>query len=317
MIGPFLHDTDTTDMRILMVGAGALGGYFGARLLAAGRDLTFLVRAGRAAQLDKDGLLLRSPKGDLHIPAPPKVLAEQITGPYDLVIVSCKAFDLDSTLDAIAPAVGPQTAVLPLLNGMAHFDRLAARFGDARVLGGLCLISAALDGEGRVVHYNDLDGLTFGERAGGSSPRAQAIAAQFHGAGFADRRSDDIRQELWEKWMFIASTAALTTLMRASVGEVMAGGGRDVALALVDECAAIAGHNGFAPRPAALERARQMLTQEGSPITASMYKDMARGARVEADQILGDLLARAPAGTAFPILRTAYVNLKTYEAQRH
>lgn len=304
-------------MRILMVGAGALGGYFGGRLLAAGRDLTFLVRAGRAAQLARDGLVVRSPKGDLQIDAPPHVLAEHIDGPYDLVVVSCKAFDLDPTMDAIAPAVGPDTAVLPVLNGMAHFGRLAQRFGDDKVLGGLCMISASLDAQGHVVHHNDLDGLTFGERSGGRSARVEAIAAQFRGAGFTDRLSDDILQDLWEKWLFIASAAALTTLMRASVGAVHAAGGSDVALALVDECAAIAAHNGFAPRPATLERARASVTQAGSPLTASMYKDMARGARVEADQILGDLLARAPAGFASPsMLRAAYVNLKTYEVQR-
>ncbi|MDI3380490.1 2-dehydropantoate 2-reductase [Xenophilus aerolatus] len=304
-------------MRILMVGAGALGGYFGGRLLAAGRDLTFLVRAGRAAQLERDGLVVRSPKGDLQIDAPPHVLAEQIDRPYDLVVVSCKAFDLDATMDAIAPAVGTDTAVLPLLNGMAHFDRLARRFGNEKVLGGLCMISASLDAQAHVVHHNDLDGLTFGERSGGRSARAEAIAAQFQGAGFTDRLSEDILQDLWEKWLFIASAAALTTLMRASIGAVQAAGGADVALALVDECAAIATHNGFAPRPATLERARDSITQAGSPLTASMYKDMARGARVEADQILGDLLARAPAGFASPsILRAAYVNLKTYEVQR-
>ncbi|MBS0426312.1 MAG: 2-dehydropantoate 2-reductase [Proteobacteria bacterium] len=304
-------------MRILMVGAGALGGYFGGRLLAAGRDLTFLVRAGRAAQLARDGLVVRSPKGDLQIESPPHVLAEDIGGPYDIVVVSCKAFDLDPTMDAIAPAVGPGTAILPLLNGMAHFDRLAQRFGDDKVLGGLCMISASLDEHGRVVHHNDLDGLTFGERGGGRSARIDAIAAQLQGAGFADRLSDDILQDLWEKWLFIASAAALTTLMRASVGAVQAAGGSDVALALVDECAAIAAHNGFAPRPATLERARTMLTLPGSPLTASMYKDMVRGARVEADHILGDLLVRAPAGFASPsMLRAAYVNLKTYEVQR-
>jgi 2-dehydropantoate 2-reductase len=304
-------------MRILMVGAGALGGYFGGRLLAAGRDLTFLVRAGRAAQLARDGLVVHSPKGNLHIEAPPHVLAEDIDRAYDLVVVSCKAFDLDPTMDAIAPAVGSDTAVLPLLNGMAHFDRLAKRFGDEKVLGGLCMISASLDTQGQVIHHNDLDGLTFGERRGGRSPRIEAIAAQFREAGFTDRLSDDILQDLWEKWFFIASAAALTTLMRASVGAVQAAGGSDVALALVDECAAIAAHNGFAPRPAALERARAMLTLAGSPMTASMYKDMERGARVEADHILGDLLARAPAGFASPsILRAAYVNLKTYEVQR-
>lgn len=305
-------------MRFLMVGAGALGGYFGARLLAADRDVTFLLRPGRAAQLATTGLVVRSPFGDLDLPTPKHVLAEQIDGPYDAVVVGCKAYDLDATMDSFAPAVGPDTVILPLLNGLGHIDRLVARFGEARVLGGLCMISATLDDEGRVLHLNDMHSLSYGERAGGRSPRIDAIAAQFAGANFTATASETIAQDMWEKWVFIASAAGLTSLMHASIGDIVAAGGEDVALAIFDECCAIAAHNGFAPRPGALTRGRAVVTTAGSPMTASMYKDMARGARVEADHILGDLLARAPrTAPATPsVLRTAYVHLKAYEFRR-
>lgn len=305
-------------MRFLMVGAGALGGYFGARLLAAGRDVTFLLRPGRAAQLATTGLVVRSPFGDLDLPTPKHVLAEQIGGPYDVVVVGCKAYDLDATMDSFAPAVGPDTVILPLLNGLGHIDRLVARFGEARVLGGLCMISATLDDEGRVLHLNDMHSLSYGERAGGRSLRIDAIAAQFAGANFTATASETIAQDMWEKWVFIASAAGLTSLMHASIGDIVAAGGEDVALAIFDECCAIAAHNGFAPRPGALTRGRAVVTTAGSPMTASMYKDMARGARVEADHILGDLLARAPrSASATPsVLRTAYVHLKAYEFRR-
>ncbi|MNX15304.1 2-dehydropantoate 2-reductase [compost metagenome] len=305
-------------MRFLMVGAGALGGYFGARLLAAGRDVTFLLRPGRAAQLATTGLVVRSPFGDLDLPTPKHVLAEQIGGPYDVVVVGCKAYDLDATMDSFAPAVGPDTVILPLLNGLGHIDRLVARFGEARVLGGLCMISATLDDEGRVQHLNDMHSLSYGERAGGRSPRIDAIAAQFAGANFTATASETIAQDMWEKWVFIASAAGLTSLMHASIGDIVAAGGEDVALAIFDECCAIAAHNGFAPRPGAITRGRAVVTTAGSPMTASMYKDMARGARVEADHILGDLLARAPrTASATPsVLRTAYVHLKAYEFRR-
>src|SRR5215467_9791969 len=139
-------------MRILVVGAGALGGYFGGRLKEAGRDVTFLVRPRRAEHLAKTGLVVRSPKGDITIAAPPTVLAENLTAPFDLILLSCKAYDLQDAMDSFAPAVGANTAILPLLNGMKHMDLLGARFGASAVLGGQCIISATLDGEGRILH---------------------------------------------------------------------------------------------------------------------------------------------------------------------
>ena len=305
-------------MRFLMVGAGALGGYFGGRLLEAGRDVTFLLRPRRAAQIEKTGLAVQSPFGNLQLPSPPHVLAEDIKVPFDVIVVGSKAYDLDSTMESFAPAVGPNTVILPLLNGMSHIERLVERFGDERVLGGLCMISATLDDEGRVLHLNDMHGLSYGERAGGRSARVDAIAAQFDGAKFSATASETISQDMWEKWVFIASAAGLTSLMRASIGDIASAGGQDVALSIFDECCAIAAHNGFAPRPAAVERGRAIMTAPGSPMTASMYKDIVRGAPVEADHIIGDLLGRAPAGrSAIPsVLRIAYVHLKAYEAQR-
>ncbi|QNK67456.1 2-dehydropantoate 2-reductase [Variovorax sp. PAMC26660] len=305
-------------MRFLVVGAGALGGYFGGRLLEAGRDVTFLLRPRRAAQLAKTGLVVQSPFGNLQLPAPAHVLAEDIKAPFDVVVVGSKAYDLEATMDSFAPAVGPNTLILPLLNGMKHIDRLVERFGSERVLGGLCMISATLDDEGRVLHLNDMHGLSYGERAGGRSARVDAIAAQFADATFNATASETIMQDMWEKWVFIASAAGLTSLMRASIGDIVAAGGEDVALSIFNECCAIAAHNGFAPRPAAIQRGRAVVTTAGSPMTASMYKDIVRGAQVEADHIVGDLLGRAPRGdSAVPsVLRTAYVHLKAYEAKR-
>jgi len=168
-------------MRILVVGAGAIGGYFGGRLLQANRDVTFLVRERRAAQLRETGLVIRSPMGDLHVPGPPVVLSSELQRPYDLILLSCKAYDLDAAIDSLAPAVGPGTAILPLLNGMKHLDTLEARFGAGTVLGGLCLISTTLDPQGRILHLNNMHGLRFGERDGKRSERIQAIAAQVEG----------------------------------------------------------------------------------------------------------------------------------------
>ena len=302
-------------MKILVVGAGALGGYFGARLLDAGRDVTFLVRAGRAAQLQQHGLQIKSPRGDLTLAAPPHLLSEQIAQHYDVVIVGCKAYDLDATMDSFAAAVGPQTSILPMLNGMAHTDRLAARFGRERVLGGLCLISATLDPQGTVLHLNDTHGLVFGELDGGASARVAAIAAAMSGANFDARASEQMRLEMWEKWIFITALAGATCLLRGTVGDIVASGNAALPQALLDECAAVATGNGNAPRPASLERSLSMLTAAGSPISASMLKDLERGGAIEADHILGDMLASA--GTqAAPTLKLAYAHLQTYQARR-
>lgn len=302
-------------MKILVVGAGALGGYFGARLLDAGRDVTFLVRAGRAAQLKQHGLQIKSPRGDLTLASPPHLLSAQIAGHYDLVIVGCKAYDLDATMESFAAAVGPQTAILPMLNGMAHIDRLAARFGKQRVLGGLCLISATLDPQGTVLHLNDMHGLIFGELDGSATPRVAAIAEAMSAANFDARASEQMTLEMWEKWIFITALAGATCLLRGTVGDIVAAGNAALPQALLDECAAIAAANGHAPRPASLERSLTMLTSAGSPISASMMKDLERGAAIEADHILGDMLARAGAHAA-PTLKLAYAHLKTYEARR-
>ncbi|MDM0077867.1 2-dehydropantoate 2-reductase [Variovorax sp. J2P1-59] len=303
-------------MRFLVVGAGALGGYFGGRLLEAGEDVTFLLRPRRAAQLATTGLVIRSPRGDLALPSPPSVQAEQIGGPYDVVIVGCKAYDLADTMKSFAPAVGPDTAILPLLNGMRHLEELARRFGREHVLGGLGMISAVLDDAGAVRHLSDVHGLTYGELDGSRSPRMYALEAALAKARFDGVASDNILQDMWEKWVLIASAASMTCLMRATVGDIVRSGGTDIANGMVDECAAIARHNGFAPRAMAIERAREILTAADSMMTASMFKDIERGAPIEADHIVGDLLRRGEGGKTPSLLRVAYAHLKAYESRR-
>lgn len=304
--------------RVLVVGAGAVGGYFGTRLLAAGRDVTFLVRPGRAAQLARDGLTIRSPRGDAHVPAPPHVLAASLREPFDVVLLSCKAYDLDTAMRDFAPAVGAATAILPLLNGMRHLDTLDARFGAQHTLGGQCAISATLDAAGTIVHLQPFHDLAFGERDGSATPRVAAIAALMQDAGFVARASDAILLDMWEKWVFLATLAGLTCLMRAAVGDIVSAGGRDLALALLEECRSTAAAAGFAPREAFMARATTMLTTPGSSTTASMLRDVEHGGRIEADHVIGDLLARRTAlGLAdAAVLRTAYVHLKAYEARR-
>jgi len=304
-------------MRFLVVGAGATGGYFGGRLLEAGRDVTFLVRPARAQRLAATGLAITSPAGDVNLPSPPTVLAAELRTPFDAVILSCKAYDLDVAIESFAPAVGPDTAVVPLLNGMRHLDALDARFGAGRVLGGSCFISARLDEGGQIAHVSDIHRLAFGERSGGRSPRVEALAAAMVGAKFEAEASEQILQVMWEKWVFLASLAGITCLARAAVGDVVAAGGADLAAALLDECRAIAAAAGYPPRADSLKASLGRLTDPGSVVTASMLGDVERRGRTEAEHVLGDLLRRrggAPDGGR-SLLRAAYVAVKASEAR--
>ena len=305
-------------MRVLVVGAGAIGGYFGGRMLQAGRDITFLVRPRRAAELASAGLVIKSSNGDVTLPNPPVVQADTLKEKFDVVLLSCKAFDLDDAIKSFAPAVGSNTSIIPLLNGMLHLNALDEKFAYERVLGGLCAIAATLNEAREVVQLQPMQSLTFGERDGKMTDRIRAIAEVFAGGKFGSVASENILQEMWEKWVFLASLAASTSLMRSSVGNILAApGGRDFLLGILDECSAIAKAGGYAPRAPFLERVTGMLTTEGSQLTASMFRDIKAGAKVEADHVIGDLIVCGDAAKIpVPKLRTAYTHLKVYEKER-
>jgi 2-dehydropantoate 2-reductase len=308
-------------MRVLVVGAGAIGGYFGGRLLAAGRDVTFLVRPRRASELAENGLIIKSPLGDLALPSPPTVLAGKLERAFDLVLLSCKAYDLTAAADSFAAAVRPGTMILPLLNGMKHIELLSERFGRSQVLGGNCLIAVTRDSQGNIVHLNDSQTLFFGELSGESTDRIQRINDQLGNAGFDARLSNSIVQSMWDKWVFLATLAGITCLMRASIGDIVASsGGKQSIVALFDECRTIAETQGYAPESAVLDRALKTLTATGSSLTASMLRDLEANAPVEADHIVGDLLQRRRAPVANQggqsLLSIAYTHLKSYESRR-
>src|SRR3954454_10574584 len=305
-------------MRILVVGAGAIGGYFGGRMLQAGRDVTFLVRPRRAAELADAGLVIKSPNGDVTLKNPPTVQANKLTEKFDVVLLSCKAFDLDDAIKSFAPAVGPQTSIIPMLNGMLHLDILDNKFGRERVLGGLCAIAATLNEAREVVQLVPMQSLNFGERDGTMSDRVRAIAKVMTNGITGAVASENIVQEMWEKWVFLSTLAASTCLMRTSVGNILAvPGGRDFLLGMLDECSAIASAEGHAPGGPFFQRTRGLLTTEGSAMTASMFRDIKAGLPVEADHVIGDLVARGDAAKIpVPKLRTAYTHLKAYERTR-
>jgi len=302
-------------MRILVVGAGAIGGYFGGRLLDAGHDVTFLVRSRRAVELASTGLVIRSRFGDTTVSNPPTTVAENLRQVFDLVLASCKAYDLEGAIASFAPAVGPDTVILPLLNGMRHLEILDAHFGAGQVLGGQCLISVTLNQRHEIVHLNETHNLSFGERDGARSARVETIASVLSSGNFEARLSEAILQEMWEKWVFIATNAGITCLMRAAVGDIVAAGAADLAIGLLEECAAIAAQQGFPPSSRFMQLNRTVFATAGSRLTASMLRDIERGAPTEADHIVGDLLRRGDE-SARSLLRIAYAHLKAYGSRR-
>lgn len=307
-------------MRILVLGAGGTGGYFGGRLAQAGVDVTFLVRPARAAQLEAGGLIIRSPLGDAQLTVR-HLTADQLpdAAPFDLILLSCKAYDLQSSIEAIALAMGEHTTLLPILNGLRHYEALDQRFGAARVLGGLCFISVTKPASGEVLHLGKPASVTFGERSGEpQSERCTAIAAAFAKAGVEHKHSLTIEQDIWIKYSFLAALAAGTCLMRASVGTIVAcDGGRDFMERLYGECVAVAAASGSPIPSAAQTQAIENLTREGSSVTASMLRDLESGRPIEGGHIVGDMLKRAhTAGIAASLLGAAWCHLQAYMAQR-
>ena len=304
-------------MRILIVGAGSTGGYFGARLVQAGRDVTFLVRPARAAALRETGLQVRSPHGDFEV-EPRLVEAGATLRQHDIVVVTVKAFGLPAAMEDFAPAVGPDTLILPVLNGMKHIDDLQARFGADRVVGGVCRVSTTLDAEGRIVHLSPLHELVYGELDGRDTARIEALHAFLSDAGFDAQLSPRIAQGLWDKWVLLATLGGICTLARSNVGEIAAtDGGAAFVRAFFDEAASVAAAAGRAPAPKAVDAMLGHLMAPGSSLTSSMYRDLVDGERVEADQILGDLRARARrAGLSTPLVDAAFIQLDAYQRRR-
>ena len=307
-------------MKVLILGAGAVGGYFGGRLVQAGADVTFLVRPQRAQKLAEAGLVIKSPLGDAQIPVR-TVLQEAVRPDYDLVILSCKAYDLEASIASIGGAMGPNTLILPLLNGMAQLPRLEQAFGRARVPGGTCYIASTLGADGSILHLGKFQGITCGPRAGNHAHTGallQELALAYARVTVECKVSADIEQDMWEKFVLLASLAAMTCLMRASVGEILAAADGDALMReMLSTCVAAAGAAGHVPRAESLQKTEAMLFARGSAFTASMLRDIEAGGRVEADHVVGDMLRRArAAGADARLLAAAYCHLQAYEARR-
>lgn len=301
-------------MRLLVVGAGSTGGYFGGRLTEAGRDVAFLVRPARAAKLRETGLRILSPHGDATL-QPKVVTPDALAETYDAVLLSVKAYQLEAAMEDFAPAIGPESMILPVLNGMRHMELLAQRFSPHNVVGCALKVSTTLDDDGRVIQLSPLQDLAYGELDGALTPRIAALDEFMRSAKIGAHLSPAIRREMWEKWTLLASLGAINCLMRGSIGEIeTCPGGTAFALQLLGEVVAIVAAIGLPPSEGFLAGARAMLTEKGSPLASSMYRDLQSGKPIEAEAIVGDLVRRgAKAGINAPLLSAAYVCLVVYQ----
>ena len=305
-------------MRILILGAGALGGYFGGRFHQAGLDPCFLVRPGRAAQLARDGLRIASPLGDYQAQVR-TVSPEGVQPGWDLLLLTCKAYDLAAAMETIRPAIDARTAILPVLNGIGHIAALQRSFGAENVLGGLAKIQASLGPDGTIRHLNDWRWLTFGEIAGGMSERVERIAAACGAApGMVATAVPDIMAQMWEKIVHLGTSAVCTVLMRANVGEIArAPGGIAFMHGVLEANAAIAAAEGFPVSAAFMQQYRGVFGDSASAYTASMLRDLEAGGRIEADHILGFLLEAARRhGLPSSLHEAAFLHAKAFEQRR-
>ncbi len=311
-------------MRILVLGAGGVGGYFGGRLIESGADVTFLVREKRAWQLAEHGLVIRSPLGDATLKAATLTAADN-GRPFDLVLLTCKSYDLAAAIESVAPHLAAGNGlVIPLLNGMAHIDVLRQRFGADRVIGGLCGIFGTLSPDGVVVQMAGLPPrIAFGRfkdqiERGVLEAQVQRIEEIFKPANFASARVEPIEQGLWDKWVVLAALAASTCLMRGNIGSIVSGDeGNAIMQELFAETVSVARAAGYPPSEQRISAGRDILTDRNSDATASMLRDILKGGTTEGAHIIGDLLRRARGyGLPTPLLRIANAHLQTYETER-
>ena len=308
-------------MRMLSLGAGGIGGYFGGRLIEAGAEVSFLVRPGRLQQLQENGLVIVSPaEGDFtarHVDAfTAEAAADQPA--FDIVLLTCKAYDLDGAMDAIAPVMARGALVLPLLNGFAHLDRLNARFGRDKVLGGLAKIAVTLRPDGVIQHLNDWSYLTFGAQDGAADNRLTALGEAFGRTSVKATLATDVMARMWEKFVHLATVASMTCLMRASVGEIArTPDGTRLLVETFEILVKMAAKAGYPVTDAFRAEYYKLFNDKASAYTSSMLRDMERGGLVEADHIVGDALTRArDFGLETTLLTAAYTHLKAYEARR-
>ena len=304
-------------MKILVLGAGGIGGVFGGRLAESGSDVTFLVREKRIEQLKVQGLQIESQFGNLTLPVNAKLQAE-IEPIYDLILLTCKAFDLPAAIDSIRPAINDKTAILPLLNGLAHMDALNNAFGKKNVLGGTAKMQVTLTPTGIVKQLNDWQTITFGEQGGEESIRTNELYSLFSKTSIDAKISQNITRDMWLKMVHLATVAGMTCLMRANIGEIArTPEGSELLKKFLLLNAEIAAHAGYRPDEKFLQTYLDLFLQKDAMYEASMQRDLEKGGQIESEQILGYMLRQCrAAGLSDALHLAAYTHVKAFEQRR-
>ncbi|EPY7703152.1 MULTISPECIES: 2-dehydropantoate 2-reductase [Bacillus cereus group] len=301
-------------MRILVLGAGGVGGFFGGRLVEKGEDVTFLVRSKRKKQLEERGLVIRSVNGDFSF-QPKLITKEDQTAPFDVILFSTKAYHLNEAIQDLKPFVGENTVIIPLLNGIAHVSLLQKEFGEEKVIGGLCFIETTLNDQGEIVQTSAANRLMFGEMKSQDSERIKHISKAFAGTKSSFILSENITQDMWHKYLFITVMSGVTTLMRAPIGPIRESeGGRDFIQNLFEECMEIMRCVGAPIKDNIVQEHMKIIDKISYNMKSSMQRDMEKGSSIEAKHLQGYLLDVAEQfSIEAPLLGAVYQNLKVYE----
>ena len=300
-------------MKILVLGVGGIGGFFGGYLHEIGADVTFLVRPKRKALLQADGLKIISPLGNLSL-NPKLVLVDELKPVYDIILISCKTYDLDQAIIDLRPTKG-RGLIIPFLNGVTHMKKLDEEFGQDNVMGGVAHISSTVNKDGTIEHFSEFKKLTFGNRDLSKNNALKEFAEVCAKTQFDMTLSDDINLDLWKKWVFISTVAGATTLFSCSLGEIVKSDfGKQIIIDLFNECRSIAKLYKYDYEDSEADIILKTITTPGSPIKASMQRDVEKKSFTEHEQIFGDLINKGQKYSFdCPILMSCYVRMNVYQ----
>ena len=299
-------------MKILILGIGGIGGFFGGYLQQSGADVTFLVRPKRKDLLLKNGLKVISPLGNLNL-KPNLVLANELKPIYDIILISCKTYDLDQAILDLRLTKG-RGLIIPFLNGMTHLMKLDEEFGSEKVMGGVAHISSTINEDGTIEHFSQFKKLTFGNRIHNQNYLLKPFLDVCEKTKFDVILSENITLDLWKKWIFISTVAGATTLFSSTLGEISNHEvGKKTLIDLYMECRSIAKLNGFKIDDNEANSVLNNITAEGSLIKASMQRDVEKNAFTEHEEIFGHLISKAQNyNFDTRILTSCYLKMKLY-----
>jgi 2-dehydropantoate 2-reductase len=278
-------------MKIAVMGAGGVGGYFGAKLAAGGEQVHFIARGAHLEAIRNTGLQVYSANGDILVKPARATDNPASVGPVDLVIVAVKLWSTEQALRDAAPLVGPDTGVVSFQNGVVAVDAIAKIYGDQRTLGGVAQIAAVIEKPGVIRHTGTMAVLIAGELDGRPSTRAQRFVDACKRAGIEARLSDDIRKSIWEKYSFLVGASAMTALTRLPLGAVREDPDTRALMAqIMSEVAAVGKAVGVRLDADLVEKLLQRLDGLPRGMVASMLGDLERGNRLELPWLSGDVV---------------------------